>query len=108
MCQRIKTNEANQSEVMETGDHSINGASPKSQMSRIIFVCLSFFFATTLPCVAQENQDVVYLKNGNIVRGTIIEFVPDEYVDISMPNGRVRSFDMEDVERIVKEYFITQ
>ena len=72
-------------------------------MKRILFFCLSFFFATTLICVAQENQDVVYLKNGTIVRGTIIEFVPDEYVDVSMPNGRVRSFDMKDVERIVNE-----
>ena len=36
MYQRIKTKEAaaNQSRAMETGDHSKNGASPKSQMSR--------------------------------------------------------------------------
>ena len=72
-------------------------------MKRILLFCLLFFFATTLLCVAQENQDVVYLKNGTIVRGTIIEFVPDEYVDISMQNGRVRSFSMKDVERIVNE-----
>jgi len=72
-------------------------------MKRILFFCLSFFFSTTLICVAQENQDVVYLKNGTNVRGTIIEFVPDEYVDISMPNGRVRSLDMKDVERIVNK-----
>jgi len=99
MYQCIKTNEAaaNQSVAMETGDHS------KNWTKRMLFFCLSLFFATTFVCIAQESQDVVYLKNGNIVRGSIIEFVPDDYVDIRMPNGRIRSYDMVDVERIVKE-----
>jgi len=66
----------------------------------LIFV---FFFTATYTCIAQDYQDVVYLTNGNIVRGFIIELIPYEYLDIRTSNGRIRSIEMDNVERIVKE-----
>ena len=73
-----------------------------------IFLGLLFFLTATITCISQDYQDVVYLKNGNIIRGSIIELIPDDYLDIRTTNGRVRSIDMYDVERIVKERVRTE
>ena len=64
---------------------------------------LFFFFAATFYCMAQDFEDVVYLNNGGIVRGMIIELIPFEYLDIRTSTGRLRTIDMENIERIVKE-----
>ena len=64
---------------------------------------LSLFFAATFTCIAQDYQDVVYLKNGSIIRGMLIELIPFEYLDIKTSNGRTRTIEMYDIERIVKE-----
>jgi hypothetical protein len=52
---------------------------------------------------AQESQNVVYLTDGSIIRGYIIERVPDDYLKIEMKNGKVRTIYMEDVEKISRE-----
>jgi len=72
-------------------------------IKRILAIFLAFFYLSTFFSIAQDYQDVVYLKNGNIVRGELIELIPHEYVDIKLSNGRIRSIDMENIERIVKE-----
>jgi TM2 domain-containing membrane protein YozV len=48
-------------------------------------------------------QDVVYLKDGSVIRGTIIEFSPDHYVKIQTGEGNIFAFQMEKVEKITKE-----
>ena len=52
---------------------------------------------------ATQTDDVVYLKNGSIVRGQILELTPDAVVKIEMADGSVFVFRMEEVERITKE-----
>ena len=53
---------------------------------------------------AQGNmQDVVYLKNGSIIRGDIIEMVPSETVKIMTADGCVFIYDFADVEKFTKE-----
>ena len=72
---------------------------------KIVVLNLSFlfFFLTIFTAIAQDYQDVVYLRNGNIVKGFIIELIPDDYLDIRTTSGRVRTIDIYDVDRIVKE-----
>ena len=70
---------------------------------RVLSISFLFFFVATFICVAQDYQDVVYLKNGSIIKGSIIELIPDDYLDIRISSGRVHTIDMYDVERIVKE-----
>lgn len=68
--------------------------------SILFLVCLmgmTFAFAQT------QLQDVVYLKNGSIVRGDIIEMVPDETVKIQTFDGSVFVFSYADVEKFTKE-----
>lgn len=55
------------------------------------------------PVLAQERVDVVYLKNGSIVRGTIIEQIPNESIKIETSDGSIFVFKMSDVAKIAKE-----
>lgn len=51
----------------------------------------------------QEWQDVVYLKNGSIIRGIVLEQIPGQNIKIQTSDGNVFVYDTKDVERISKE-----
>ena len=57
----------------------------------------------TSTAVAQETQDVVYLKNGSIIRGVVIEQVPGKSIKIRTGDGSVFVYNMDDIARITKE-----
>jgi hypothetical protein len=48
-------------------------------------------------------QDVVYLKNGSVIRGTIIEQIPNVSLKIRTNDQNVFFFKMEEIEKITKE-----
>ena len=48
----------------------------------------------------EDFPDAVYLMNGRVVRGTIEEFEPDDFVSIRTANGRINEYSMDDVKRI--------
>ena len=50
-----------------------------------------------------QKQDVVYLKNGSIIRGYIIEQIPNQTIKIKTSDGSVFVYSMNDVEKITKE-----
>ena len=47
---------------------------------------------------AADLPDIVVLKNGGMMRGSIVELVPEDYVLIQLPNGEERRIDMAEVE----------
>ena len=49
-----------------------------------------------------SSPDAVHLINGRIVRGTIEEFEPDDFVSIRTANGRINEYSMDDVKRITR------
>lgn len=51
----------------------------------------------------QQLQDVVYLKNGSVIRGVIIEQVPNRSIRIQTVDGNVFVYNFEDIQRITKE-----
>lgn len=53
--------------------------------------------------VAQNLTEVVYLKNGSIIRGIIIEQIPNESLKIQTSDGSVFAYPMQDVLKITKE-----
>ncbi len=55
--------------------------------------------------MAQNNnlQDVIYLKNGGITRGTLLEFIPDSLIKIQTVDGNVFVYAMHDVAKYAKE-----
>lgn len=64
---------------------------------------LAVLFCAAVGAQAQNLQEAVYLKNGSIVRGVIIERVPDVSIKIRTADGAVLSYKMEEVEKITKE-----
>ncbi len=50
-------------------------------------------------------DEVVYLKNGTIIRGTIIEFIPDQSIKIRGKDGNEFFFRLDEIEKIRREPF---
>jgi hypothetical protein len=50
-----------------------------------------------------DYQEVVYLKNGNVIRGVIIEQIPNIQLKIETAEGNVFVFQMNEIEKITKE-----
>lgn len=71
-------------------------------MNRII-VLLAFVVMSLGSAFAQQMQDVVYLKNGSIIRGAVLEQVPGGNVKIQTADGSVFVYPMADVQKIQKE-----
>lgn len=54
--------------------------------------------------IAQTHyQDVVYLKNGSIIRGMIIEQVPNQSIKIETADRSVFFFKLEEIEKFTRE-----
>jgi len=58
----------------------------------------------SMPAVAQTNyEDVVYLKNGSVIHGMIIEQVPNESIKVQTKDRNIFVFKMDEVLKITKE-----
>ena len=64
-----------------------------------ITICLMPFLAKA----QTAYEDVVYLKNGSIIHGLIIEQVPSKSIKIQTTDGNVFFYSMEEIEKITKE-----
>ena len=64
---------------------------------------LACLMGMTFAFAQSSLQDVVYLKNGSIIRGDIIEMVPGETVKIMTADGSVFVHDFAQVEKFAKE-----
>jgi hypothetical protein len=63
----------------------------------------------TIIVFAQNNyQDVVYLKNGSIIRGIIIEQVPNKSIKIETADKSIFAYKMDEIEKISKEKITTK
>jgi hypothetical protein len=63
--------------------------------------------APPVPAVTPENaypyMDVVYLKNGSIIKGIIVEQYPNVQIKIQTKDGNLFVFKMDEIEKITKE-----
>ena len=67
----------------------------------VIAIFLSIFVA--VEASSQNLEDVVYLKNGSIIRGLITELIPNEPVKIQTWDGNVFVYELDEILKIVKE-----
>lgn len=68
------------------------------------YLALLLFALITIVSFGQSNyQDVVYLKNGSIIRGTIIEQVPNKSIKIETADRSVFVYQMDEIEKLTKE-----
>lgn len=71
-------------------------------MKRIL-VLLLVVFATTLLFTQNNLQDVVYLKNGSVIRGVIIEQILNKSIKIETADRSVFVYQMDEIEKMTKE-----
>lgn len=64
-----------------------------------------FALITTLTFAQRNYQDVVYLKNGSIIRGIIIEQIPNKSIKIETADRNVFVFQIDEIEKFTKEPF---
>jgi len=84
-------------------------------MKKNLAILIIFIFGLTTMISAQNNgnspvvntqkdmEDVIYLKNGAIVRGVIIEQVPNKSLEILSKDNNYFIFKMDEVQKITKE-----
>ena len=71
-------------------------------MKKLIAVML--FLTISIISLAQQNyQDVVYLKNGGIIHGIIIELIPNKSIKIQTTDNNVFAYQMDEIDKIIKE-----
>ena len=66
----------------------------------ILFLCLAF---PALVMAQDSMEDVVYLKNGNVMRGIITEQIPNKNITLKINEKNILTINTEDIEKIVKE-----
>ncbi len=69
-----------------------------------LFFALATLLCTHRASMAQAGyQDVVYLKNGGLVRGIIIEQIPNQTIKIQTRDKNVFVYSFEEIEKITRE-----
>jgi hypothetical protein len=70
---------------------------------RALLVCLIIQIAIFTLGFGQEKSDVIYLKNGDIRIGIIIENVPNDHIKIETSDGSIFTIKYEDIQKMTKE-----
>ena len=70
-------------------------------MNRLLFLCILLGYSVL--SMAQGYCEVVYLKNGSVIKGVIVEQVPNELLTIKVADGSLFVFQMDEVAKITKE-----
>ncbi len=68
--------------------------------SKIIIICLVVFVSLGF---AQEKMDVITLKNGDIIKGEIIENSINKYIKVELLGGSILTYQYKDIEKFSKE-----
>lgn len=73
-------------------------------MNKSIFYLSAIMLTfSTVILQAQQYEDVVYLKNGSIIHGIILEQIPGESIKIQTKDGNTFVFKMDEVQKMVRE-----
>ncbi|MCW3125169.1 MAG: hypothetical protein JWO03_827 [Bacteroidetes bacterium] len=71
------------------------------------FLLAGIFSSFTLSA-QDDREDVVYLKNGNIYRGIIVEQVPGKTIKVETLGGNVFTVEISDIIKLTKEKKVVQ
>ena len=74
--------------------------------NKAFFISVLLFSIASTLFAQQQFQDVVYLKNGSIIRGIIIEQVPNISIKIQTKDQNVFVYTMENILKLTKEPII--
>lgn len=68
-----------------------------------LFLFLVTFVLMGQFAYSQKQQEIVYLKNGSVIRGTVIEQVPNKSIKVQTADGSIFVYQMNEVEKMTKE-----
>jgi hypothetical protein len=66
-----------------------------------VFVLMNIFLSCFVNAQSTDD-DIIHLKNGTMIRGTIFEQVPKSYVKIKTLEGKVQKYKFSEISKIVK------
>ena len=69
-------------------------------MKKIVFI-ICMVLCNSLLAFAQNNQEIVYLKNGDKVKGIIIEEIPNTSIKVKTSNGSILVYSIHEIEKII-------
>jgi hypothetical protein len=72
-------------------------------MKQVFFLLLLFSSSILSAQTLADYEEVVYLKNGSIIRGVIIEQIPGKSLKIQTKDRNVFVYQMDEIEKIAKE-----
>lgn len=72
-------------------------------MKKFLLLCFATLISSAVFAQNADLQDVVHLKNGSIIRGTIIEQVPGESLKIETRDGNVFVYKMDEIDKMTRE-----
>ncbi|MDD5529257.1 MAG: hypothetical protein PHX21_04430 [bacterium] len=80
----------------------------KVQVKNIIAVFIIILFSSSiLRAEVGETEDIIYLKNGSIIKGMIIEQIFNVSTTIETKDGKVFVFKPEDISKIIRRQLKT-
>ena len=68
-----------------------------------LFIFLVLVLTSDFMFAQSSYKEVVYLKNGSMIKGVILEQVPNESVKIQTSDGSIFVYPMSEVQKITKE-----
>lgn len=76
---------------------------PFSVIKPILSTLCAMLITCSVVFAQTGTKDLVFLKNGSIIKGYVLEQIPDKTVKIQTSDGTIYVFQMSEVERIIKE-----
>lgn len=71
-------------------------------MKKILLCALMLFLQ--ISAFSQVNRETVYLKNGNVLKGDVVGFVPKQSVTIAAVDGDTFVCNLTDIEKITRDH----
>lgn len=70
-------------------------------MKRLVISLLALVISTM--AFATMAQDIVYLKNGSVIKGSVIEMIPNQSIKVQTADGSLFVYQMNEVDRIERD-----
>lgn len=71
-------------------------------MMKGLILCLALL-CCTFSLKAQSYSEIVYLKNGSMIKGIVIEQIPNKTLKIQTKDGSIYVYQMDEVSKITKD-----
>ena len=69
----------------------------------IRLILLAAVILLSVTALVAQTKDIVYLKNGSVIKGMILEMIPEKTIKIQTADGNIFVYNMSEVEKISKE-----